>query len=127
VGTPLDPLHWLPAPAQGAIGVECRTSDLATRELLAAIDHLPSRAQVMAERALLAGLGGTCHSPIAVLSTGTEGAITLRAALFSTDGRERADGEESFLAGDVEGPKMLAVELLSRATPAIAALFSGGG
>jgi len=127
VGTPLDPLRWLPAPAQGAIGIECRTSDFSTRELLAAIDHLSTRAQVMAERALLAGLGGTCHSPIAVLSIGAEGAITLRAALFSADGRERTDGEESFLAGDIEAPRMLAVELLSRATPAIAALFAGGG
>ena len=61
---------WLPAPAQGAIGIECNGDDAAILDLLSAIDHEPSRAQVMAERALLEGLGGNCHSPIAVLCHG---------------------------------------------------------
>ena len=42
-GHPLDPAEWLPAPAQGAIAIECRTSDARAREWLAAIDHAPSR------------------------------------------------------------------------------------
>mgnify|MGYP003891838683 CR=1 FL=1 len=45
--------EWLPAPGQGAILIECRSEDAATRALLAAIDDAPSRAAVMAERALL--------------------------------------------------------------------------
>ena len=43
---PLD--EWLPAPAQGAIVVECRADDADTRALLAAIDHPPSRSEVVA-------------------------------------------------------------------------------
>lgn len=125
VGTPLDPVEWLPAPAQGAIGIECNTEDLETRELLAAIDHLPSRAQVMAERALLAGLGGTCHSPVAVLCVAEGMALIMRAALFSEDGRARVDGEATFPAGDEAGPAALAANLLSRAPASIAALFAG--
>lgn len=124
-GTPLDPGAWLPAPAQGAIGIECNTADAATRDLLAAIDHAPSRARVMAERGLLLALGGNCHSPIAVLSEGGEGRIIMRAALFSPDGAERVDGTASFAADDAEGPTRLARDLLARAHPAIAAHFSG--
>jgi len=67
VGHKLDPAEWLPAPAQGAIAIECRSDDAEARGLLGAIDHAPSRAEVTAERALLAALGGNCHSPIAVL------------------------------------------------------------
>jgi hydroxymethylbilane synthase len=51
----------------------------------------------------------------------------MRAALFSEDGRARVEGEATFPAGDDSGPRALALELLSRAPPAIAALFAGGG
>lgn len=125
VGTPLDPDAWLPAPAQGAIGIECRTGDDAARALLGAIDDAPSRAAVMAERALLAGLGGTCYSPIAVRSTLGQGKIVLRAALFSPDGAERVEGERTFGIGDAEAPAVLAADLLARASPGIAAHFDG--
>jgi hydroxymethylbilane synthase len=124
IGTPLDPREWLPAPSQGAIGIECRADDAQARELLAAIDHGPSRAHVEAERALLAALGGNCHSAVAVLSKG-EAEIVLRAALFSPDGAERVEGAATFHAGDVAAPRGLAHDLLSRATPGIAAHFSG--
>jgi hydroxymethylbilane synthase len=117
VGTPLDAREWLPAPSQGAIGIECRSDDAATRALLAAIDHAPSREQVEAERALLAALGGSCHSPVAALSEGD----VLRAALFSPDGAERVDGE-----GALAEPGRLARDLLARATPGITAHFLGG-
>jgi hydroxymethylbilane synthase len=116
VGTPLDARDWLPAPSQGAIGIECRSDDTATRALLAAIDHAPSRTQIEAERALLAALGGSCHSPVAVLSEGE----LLRAALFSPDGAERVDGE-----GALGEPERLSRDLLSRAPASISAHFSG--
>jgi hydroxymethylbilane synthase len=127
VGTPLDPALWLPAAAQGAIGIECNAEDLPVREWLLAIDHAPSRAQVMAERALLAALGGSCHSPVAVFCQAEGMALIMRAALFSEDGRARVEGEATFPAGDDSGPRALAAEMLSRAPPAIAALFAGGG
>ncbi|NOU03564.1 MAG: hydroxymethylbilane synthase [Novosphingobium sp.] len=125
VGAPLDPQHWLPAPGQGAIAIECRTADAATRALLAGIDHLPSRHAVMAERALLAALGGNCHSPIAVLTQAAGTDLTMRAAIFSPDGRERVDAEHRFAPGDHAGPAALAADLLAQASAAIRAHFSG--
>ena len=124
-GHPLDPAEWLPAPSQGAIAIECRAHDARTREWLAAIDDAPSRAEVTAERALLAALGGNCHSPVAVLCDLTGEMLAMRAALFSPDGAERVDGSATFATGEAEGPERLAADLLARAAPAIAAHFSG--
>lgn len=122
-GHPLAFEDWLPAPAQGAIAIECRANDTRTREWLGAIDHGPSRAEVTAERALLAALGGSCHSPIAVLCDVDGEMLAMRAALFSPDGAERTDGSATFPVGDAEGPARLAADLLARATPGIAAHF----
>jgi len=124
-GHPLAAEDWLPAPGQGAILVECRTDDARTQDFLAAIDHTPSRAAVVAERALLAALGGNCHSPIAVLTSEDGDAITMRAALYSPDGAERVEGEARFAGTDCEGPALLAADLLARAVPAIAVHFAG--
>ncbi|MDG5746972.1 hydroxymethylbilane synthase [Qipengyuania sp. XHP0207] len=125
IGVRLDPEEWLPAPAQGAIGLECRREDMRTRELLAAIDHGPSHAEVLAERHLLAGLGGGCSSPIAAL-TRTEGEkLHLSAAIFSSDGSERIADEARFAAGDSDAPRDLARRLLAAASPATRALFEG--
>jgi hydroxymethylbilane synthase len=125
VGHPLETDDWLPAPAQGAIGIECRTDDAQVREWLSAIDHAPSRAQVMAERALLTALGGSCHSPIAVLTRSAGEHLAMTAALFSADGAEKVDGTATFAADDGDAPARLAADLLARATPGVAALFSG--
>lgn len=128
VGHALDPADWLPAPAQGAIAIECRASDADTRSLLAAIDHAPSRAEVMAERSLLAELGGGCHSAIAVTCDADQNGgemLLMRAALFSADGAERVEGHARFAAGDERGPAALARDLLARSGPAIRLLFAG--
>lgn len=125
VGTALDPQEWLPAPAQGAIGIECRTDDPRTRDLLAAIDHAASRSEVMAERGLLAALGGNCHSPIAVLTDWQGAALSMRAALFSSDGIDRVEAQAGFAPGDADAPAALARKLLERAPASIAALFDG--
>ncbi len=123
VGTPLPPREWLPAPGQGAIAIECRAADGLTRALLTAIDHQPTRDAVEAERALLAALGGNCHSPIAVFSEAVGGQIAMRAALLSPDGAERVEARISFAPGDGEGPRALAAQLLAQAGPAIRAHF----
>ena len=125
VGHPLDAEEWLPAPGQGAIAIECRSDDAATQALLAAIDHPPSRHAVFAERALLAALGGNCHSPIAVLTRSEGEALSMRAALFSPDGVHRIEGEARFAAGDLAAAGRLADDLLARAPAAIGAHFSG--
>lgn len=86
----LDPLLMLPAPAQGALAVECREDDAELREILAALDDEYTRAAVAAERALLAELEAGCSAPIAALAEVAEGdegpEIYLRGAVFSPDG-----------------------------------------
>jgi hydroxymethylbilane synthase len=124
-GHPLNSDEWLPAPSQGAIAIECRTDDARARDLLGAIDHPPSRAEVTAERALLAALGGSCHSPVAVLCDFDGAMLAMRAVLFSPDGAERVEGAATFPAGDGAGPARLAADLLARATPGIAGHFTG--
>lgn len=126
-GTPLDPQEWLPAPGQGAIAIEARAGDEATRALLAAIDHRPSHQAVIAERALLAALGGNCHSPIAVLTRPVAQGLALRAALLSPDGAERVEAEAVFAADDTAAPAALAARLLDQAGPAIRAHFDPPG
>jgi hydroxymethylbilane synthase len=64
----LDAPQWLPAPAQGAIAIECRDDDVPTRELCAAIDHAATRTCVEAERAMNRALHGSCHVPVAALA-----------------------------------------------------------
>ena len=126
LGVPLDEDEWIPAAAQGVIAIECRAGDAETTALLAAIDHAPTRAELEAERALLAALGGTCHSPVAVLCVGEAGELAMRAALFSPDGAERIEGTARFACGDHGPVSALAADLLTRASPAIAAHFRHG-
>jgi hydroxymethylbilane synthase len=115
VGARLDPQEWLPAPAQAAIGIESRSDDTRVRDLLAAIDHAQSHAEIAAERRLLEGLGGSCSSPIAALSHIRSGKITLSAAIFSPDGNVRVADESEFAADDDKAPLELARRLLGQA------------
>ncbi|MEE4287980.1 MAG: hydroxymethylbilane synthase [Erythrobacter sp.] len=123
VGAPLETDEWIPAAAQGAIALECRRGDAATLDALRSLDHGETRAELEAERALLAALGGTCHSPVAVLCRHGARGLDLHAAIFSPDGRERIEGEAVAVPGDHAGIVMLAEDLLSRASPAVTAHF----
>ena len=123
VGTAVDVETMLPAVAQGAVGIECRASDDATRALIAAISDDDTFACVAAERALLLALGGSCHSPIGVLAVSDGGRIRLRAEILSEDGREQRGGEATFDVGDADAPARLALALVADAPPALAALF----
>lgn len=118
VGAPIPPELFLPAPAQGAVGIEARTADERARALLAAIDHPPTSAAVHAERALLAALHGSCRSPVAAQANGG-----LRAEILLPDGSERVAGARP--AADAAAVADLAAELLGRASPALRALFGG--
>ena len=57
--------EWLPAPAQGAVAVECDGSNAQVMALFAGLDHAPTRACVEAERAMNRALHGSCHVPVA--------------------------------------------------------------
>ena len=125
VGHPLPVDEWLPAPGQGAIAIEARANDTRTRAALATIDHPASHAALLAERALLAALGGNCHSPVAAMTTLDGASFVLEAALYSPDGAERITGQCRFMPGDADAPARLAADLLARAAPAIAEHFAG--
>jgi hydroxymethylbilane synthase len=95
----LDPLQMLPAPAQGALAIECRADDLDTEHRLGALNDPGTRAAVTAERALLAALEAGCSAPVGALAevvedweSGPDGAdhviemLSLRAVAATTDG-----------------------------------------
>lgn len=125
-GSPIDTDEMLPAPAQGAVGIEVRSDDADTRALVAAIDDAPTMRRVMAERALLEALGGDCRSPIAALATIEDDILYLRAELLSEDGGCVIAGSVSAQPGDDwEQAGALATDLLERAPPAVRRLFAG--
>lgn len=116
----------LPAPAQGAVGIECRTDDDAARALLSAIDHAGTRRCVMTERAFLTGLGGTCHSPIGALARLEGDDLVFRGQILQADGTESQTGEFRSSGDDQGAALALAQDLLARASPDLRALFSSG-
>lgn len=115
----------LPAPAQGAIGVEVCSQNKKMRALIADIGDRATHLCVSAERRLLEGLGGACHSPVAALAECEGEFIRLRAEILTNDGRERVGDEARFPAGDMDAPLALARRLLDQASPALRALFAG--
>ncbi|GAA1401221.1 hydroxymethylbilane synthase [Kitasatospora putterlickiae] len=64
----LDPKLMIPAPGQGALAVECTTTNSGLAAALSALDHAPTRVAVAAERALLAALEAGCSAPVAALA-----------------------------------------------------------
>jgi len=122
IGAPLSEL--LPAPAQGAVGVEARADDSEILGLLALIDHKPTSLCVHAERALLAALGADCRSPVAALARIESGQIHLRAEILTEDGSYCEAGEIIFPFHEKSAPQALARILLDRAPPGLRALFS---
>lgn len=121
VGAILD--DFLPAPAQGAIGVEVRSEDRRVKTLIGAIDDRATHLCVGAERRLLEGLGGSCRSPVAALATLEGDEIWLRAEILTEDGRESERGEVRFASGDEARPLELARVLLDRSAPRLRMLF----
>jgi hydroxymethylbilane synthase len=78
--------EMLPAPAQGALAVECRTDDTATRALVSAIDDAALRQSVTAERTFLATIDGGCSFPAAAYAEHFGSTLKLN-ALIAVDGR----------------------------------------
>ncbi|MCD8520500.1 MAG: hydroxymethylbilane synthase [Alphaproteobacteria bacterium] len=78
---------FIPAAAQGAVGIESRAADQKINRLLSAINHEETALRVVAERAIVKALGGTCRSPIGALAVLEGGRMILRAAISGLDGR----------------------------------------
>ncbi len=100
----INPDDMLPAIAQGAIGIERRADDSQTGDLLAAIHDTPTAQRLSAERALLAGLDGSCETPIAGLATLEGSTLRLRGEVL------RPDGSES-ISEDMSAPVQDAADL----------------
>ncbi|WP_153559404.1 hydroxymethylbilane synthase [Roseimaritima sediminicola] len=90
----------LPAPGQGALGVETRADDVRTREIAALLDDAATRAAVTAERIVLSHLSGGCLAPIAALARLEDETLHLQAVVLSTDGKTRLfhEGREPLAA-----------------------------
>lgn len=104
ISAAVEPFEMLPAVGQGALGVETRGGDEAANSLVSRLDHAPTRAAVVAERALLRHLGGGCQVPIAA--------------------HARVEGERLFLDGlvaSLDGGQVLRDQIESSASDAAAA------
>ncbi|RSD17955.1 hydroxymethylbilane synthase [Amycolatopsis eburnea] len=94
----LDPIQMLPAPAQGALAVECRSADVELEQLLTStLDDEGTRAAVTAERALLAALEAGCSAPVGALAEivedlDAEGKVVERISLRGTAAAEGENG-----------------------------------
>jgi hydroxymethylbilane synthase len=125
VGTTIETDVMLPASAQGAVGITARAGDTAVLALLGAINHADTFAAVGLERGFLAGLGGTCHSPVAALAIITADRVAFRAEIMTEDGSEIEEG--GFEAPLADAPALvqaLAADMLADAGPALRALFT---
>jgi hydroxymethylbilane synthase len=100
----LDPDWMLPAVGQGALGLECRSDDDETRQLLARFEDANTRRAVEAERSLLFHLGVGCQVPLGAVGRVVGLRVELRAAVLAQDGSRR-------IVGDVAGPAQRAEEL----------------
>jgi hydroxymethylbilane synthase len=87
--------EMLPAVAQGAIGVSCRSDDAQTRELLQALNDDSTATAVACERAFLAQLDGSCRTPIAGLAEIADGHLRFRGLVLNPEGTEWHEIERS--------------------------------
>lgn len=108
----------LPAVAQGAIGIECRTADSATRDLLAPIHDGPTGQRLAAERAFLAALDGSCETPIGGLAELSGGTLRLRGEILRPDGSDvLADDQRAPVEDGAEMGRAMGEALKAKAGP----------
>ncbi len=113
----LDIVHFVPAPGQGALGIECREHDSDIFDLIAPLNHSMTADCVTLERALNAQLGGHCHAPIGVHAVLDDGIITLYGFVGAPDGSR-------YVALQTQGPAAQGEQLAHALGED---LLSGGG
>ena len=116
----------LPAVGQGALALETRREDEATRAALAPLDHPPTHNAVLAERAMLAALHGGCLAPVAAWCRMETGRLKLTGRVLSADGRRKL---EVTLDTDSQDPidlgRRVAEELLRQGAAELIGLARG--
>ena len=127
----LEPIQMLPAPAQGALAVECRVDDVDTEHLLqSTLDDSSSRAAVTAERAMLAALEAGCSAPVGALADVVEdldddGAVVYRLSLRGVAATPENDMLRASATGDLTAAEELGRALAAELLDLGAAVLSG--
>jgi hydroxymethylbilane synthase len=112
--------RFIPAAAQGAVTVECRQGDQAVMDLLAVLEHAPTRTCVSAERAMTRTLGGSCRVPIAAYATLNKDRVSLEGLVGRASDGKTVRG---YASGPVSEPEKLGQQvadmLVSRGADAL--------
>jgi hydroxymethylbilane synthase len=111
----LAPEESLPAPGQGALGIECRAERCDLLELLAPLDHAATARCVLAERSFSRALAGSCNVPLGAYAQAQGERLRLRGFVGAPDGSRLVEGERTGPAAEPEALGVaLAEELKSR-------------
>jgi hydroxymethylbilane synthase len=111
-------IEWdemLPAVAQGAIGIQCRSDDTQALKYLAALNHHETKQAVDCERAFLAELDGNCRTPIAGQAKIVDGKMHFRGLISKPDGKEMisvtriGSPEDAILIGHEAGKEIKSI------------------
>lgn len=113
-----DPQVFMPAPAQGALAVECRTDDAAARAAIDKLADASATAESTAERSVLATLEAGCTAPVAATAVRNGDTVALRAGVFALDG-SRQLVEEAEGTDPAELGRRVAEALLERGAAAL--------
>jgi hydroxymethylbilane synthase len=123
---PLDPHVFVPAVGQGVLALESRADDRRVLALLGRLDHAPTRACALAERACLARLGASCNSPVAAHAVQDGTTLKMTALVASEDGRKVLRASAAGVAEDPERlGRRLADSLLDQGAASVAPLQPG--
>ena len=112
-----DPAVFIPAPAQGALGIQTRADDVETNEIIAAIDDENARTTTAAERKILTTMHCGCHAPVGAYAQINSGEINIRAFISDLEGNNFIGRE---LAGPAENAEKIAEKIANE-------LLSAGG
>jgi hydroxymethylbilane synthase len=107
----LAPDDMLPAAGQGAVGIEIRSEDARVRDLIAPLNCIKTLLAVTAERAVLAALDGSCHTPIGAYAVFEKESLRLRAMIAALDGSEHHDIARAQTVRSVEDAQAFGREL----------------
>ena len=108
--------EMLPAPGQGALGIEVRSDDQVAWKAISILEHRETRLAVTAERALLSRLHGGCLAPIGAYAAVEAGRLQMSAVVLSPDGVQRIDDQGEIKATDESSALELAAQMGERFT-----------